>query len=146
MAKYAVAIAPTAIIDNASATATAIDCRGASYLEVVVQLGATDIAMTALKLQGCDTSGGTYADVTGATFDGGTDSDGTTLVLPSASDDNQVAVFQVNLLGRKAFHKVVATFGDGTAGGFISATARLSDLSSVPDVSTTLANGGVCRV
>lgn len=144
--KYAVAIAPAAIVDNATATATAIDCKDARYAEIVLQLGATDIAMTALKLQECDTSGGTYADVAGATFSGGLDIDGTALALPSATDDNQTAVFQVNLDNRKRYLKVVATFGDGTAGGYIAGVARLSELRSTPETSTAAADGGVCRV
>lgn len=145
MGKYAVAIAPAAILDNASATATAIDCAGAAYAEIVLQLGATDIAVTALKVQESDDDS-SYSDVTGATFDGGLDVDGTALALPSATDDNQTCVFQINMVGRKRYLKVVATFGDGTAGGYIAGVARLSDLAYVPDTSTGLADGGVCRV
>lgn len=145
-AKYVAAISPAAIIDNASATTTAIDCKGARYAEFICVQGATDIAMTALKLTECETSGGSYTDVPGATFSGGLDTDGTALALPSATDDNQIAVFQVSLDKRMRFFKVVATFGDGTVGGFVSAVARLSKLGKVPDVSTDLANGGVCRI
>lgn len=145
-AKFLAAISPAALLDNASATTTAIDCKGARYVEVICVQGATDIAMTALKLQECETSGGTYADITGATFSSGLDTDGTTLALPSATDDNQIAVFQVNMDKRMRFIKAVATFGDGTVGGYITAVARLTRLSNVPDVSTDLANGGVCRV
>lgn len=145
-AKYVAAVSPAAIIDNASATATAIDCKGARYAEIIVVQGTTDIAITALKLQECETSGGSYTDITGATFSAGLDTDGTALALPSATDDNQIAVFQVNLDKRMRFIKVVATFGDGSVGGFIAAVARLSELSKVPDVSTDLANGGVLRV
>lgn len=144
--KYVKAIPPAAILDDASATASVIDCGGASYAEVVVALGATDIAMTALKLQECDTSGGTYTDVTGADWDGGTDTDGGTLVLPSATDDNQLCVFQVDMVGKKRYLKLVATYDDGTAGGFVCAIARLSRLAKVPSVTTDLADGGVCRV
>ena len=57
-ARFATAIAPAAIVDNANATSTPIDCAGAAYIEVPVQLGATDIAITALRLQESDTSGG----------------------------------------------------------------------------------------
>lgn len=144
--KYVVAIAPQAILDNASATATAVDCKGFSYLEIPVQIGATDIAVTALKLQECDTSGGSYADITGATFSAGTNVDGVALALPSATDDNQVHAFQVNLVGRLAFIKVVCTFGDGSVGGFVSATARLSQANFLSSVSTDKAAGGICRV
>lgn len=145
-AKYVVAVAPAAIIDNTSATVATIDCVDATYAEVILQLGATDIALTALKITECDTSGGTYTDVTGATFNGGVDTDGNTLALPSATDDNQTCVFQLDLIGRKRYLRVVATFGDGSTGGFIAGIARLSGLGYVPSVDTSLANGGVCRV
>ena len=48
---------PAAIVDNASYTTGSIDTQGYEYLEVFVFLGATDIAMTALKLQESDTDG-----------------------------------------------------------------------------------------
>jgi hypothetical protein len=145
-ATYAVAIPPAAIIDNASATATAVDTQGAQYLEVIVQLGATDIALTALKLQSSTTSGGSYADITGADFDGGTDSKGGTLALPSATDDNQTCVFRLPTSKANRFIKVVATFGDGTAGGFIAGVARLSDVGALPGTDAGISDGGVCVV
>jgi len=145
-ATYQTAIAPAAIIDDASATAAEIDTIGANYAEVVITLGATDIAMTALKLQHGDTSGGSFVDIIGATFDGGINTEGTALALPSATDDGQVCVFQVNLDTTKRFLKVVATFGNGTAGGFVSGIARLSAVDLVPTADTSIATGGVCRV
>lgn len=145
-AKYVSAINPAAILDDTSATATVIDARDAAYVEIVLQLGATDIALAALKVQECDTSGGSYTDISGATFDGGADTDGGTLALPSATDDGQTCVFQINMIGRKPFLKVVATFGNGSTGGFIAGVARLSQLGLVPSVDTTFASGGVCRV
>ena len=144
--KYVVAIAPAAIVDDATATATEIDTDGAHYLEVVIQLGATDIAATACKLQHSDTSGSGFADVTGATFDGGTDVDGGTLALPSATDDNQTLAFQVNLDGLKRYFQVVFTNGNGTSGGYVAAVARLSCQSFVEYESTSIADGGVCRI
>lgn len=145
-AKYVVAIAPAAILDNTSATAAEIDCKGYSYCEIPIQLGATDIAITALKLTECDTTGGSFTDITGATFSAGTNVDGVALALPNATDDNQPHVFQVNLVGRLRFLKVVCTFGDGTVGGFVAATARLSNPNYLPPVSTDKAAGGICRV
>lgn len=144
--KYIAAIPPEAIKDNTSATNVAVDCRGFSYAEFPVQLGATDIAVTALKLTECDTSGGSYTDITGATFNGGTSADGVTLALPSATDDNQVHAFQVNMVGRKPFIKVVVTFGDGSVGGFVACTARLSRASFLSGTATDKAAGGICRV
>jgi hypothetical protein len=143
-ARYVVAIAPAAIIDNTSATVAVIDTAGANYAEIMVQLGATDIAMTAFRLEESDVSGSGYTTVPNANFATGRDSDGVLLALPSATDDNETMVFKGSLLGRRRYLRLVATFGDGTAGGFISAIARLSGLAVVPDVTTDLANGRVC--
>ncbi|OYP38899.1 hypothetical protein [Rhodopirellula sp. MGV] len=145
-ATYAVAIAPGPALDNATATAVPVDTIGARYCEISVQLGATDIAMTALKVQECDTVDGTYTDIPGADFDGGTDIDGETLELPSATDDNQTCVFQINLDNRLRFLKVIATAGNGSVGTFIMAVARLSELRSVPETSEETADGGVRRI
>jgi hypothetical protein len=49
-AKYVQAIPPAAIIDDSSATASEIDASGYDYLTIVLNLGATDIALTALKV------------------------------------------------------------------------------------------------
>jgi hypothetical protein len=145
-AKYVPAIAPAAILDNTSATATVVDTRGYDYCTIICQLGATDIAVTALKVQSSTTSGGTYADITGATFNGGSSVLGATLALPSATDDNQTCVFQIDMRGKDPFLKVVATFGDGTVGGFIAASAVLTRATVSPSTSATLADGDVCRV
>jgi len=145
-AKYVRAVSPTAIINSASAVASVIDARDYDYCTIVVQLGATDIALTALKIETCATSGGAYADLTGATFSGGTSPDGTTLALPSATDDNQVCVFQIDMRGKQPFLKVVATFGTGSAGGFIAAVAILTKGHLSPSTSATMADGDVCRV
>lgn len=144
--KFVSAIKPAAIIDNASATADVIDCRGFDFLTVVVQLGATDIAMTALKLETSSASGGSYADLTGATFAGGSGLGGATLALPSATDDGQTCVFQVDMRGKNPFVKVVATFGDGSTGGFVAAVAVLSRGKFPPITSATMADGDVCIV
>ncbi len=144
--KHVQAIPPAAILDNTSATATEIDATGAGYVSIVLNLGATDIAVTALKVQESATSGGSFSDITGATFDGGTDTGGGTLVLPSATDDNQVCVFQIDMKGRESYLKVVATFGDGTAGGFIAGTAIISRVDGPLLSDTDYADGGVCRV
>lgn len=144
--KYVRAISPAALLDNASATATAIDTRGYDYCTIICQLGATDIAWAALKVQSSTTSGGSYSDVTGATFNGGTGVGGATLALPSATDDDQVCVFQIDMRGKEPFLKVVATCGDGTVGGYIAATAVLSKAKLAPSTSVTMADGDVCRV
>ena len=144
--KFVSAVKPAAILDNTSATADVIDCRGFDFLTVVVQLGATDIAMTALKLQNSSASGGTYADISGATFAGGSGLGGATLALPSATDDGQTCVFQLDMRGKDPFVKLVATFGDGSTGGFVAAVAILSRAKFPPITSATTADGDVCLV
>ena len=49
--KFVEVVEPNAILDEASATANVIDTKGYDYVVVNVYLGATDIALTALKLQ-----------------------------------------------------------------------------------------------
>jgi hypothetical protein len=66
--------------------------------------------------------------------------------VPSATDDDQVCVFQVNLLGRKRYWDIVATAGDGAAGMYISAVAILSKNHAPTLTDVTYADGGVCRV
>jgi hypothetical protein len=145
-AKYVTAIKPAAIIDNASATADVIDTRGWEYATIIVQLGVTDIALTALKVQNSATSGGSYVDITGATFAGGAGMGGATLALPSATDDGQTCVFQIDMRNKDPFLKIVATFGDGSNGGFIAAVCVLSRGKIGPVLSTEAADGDVCRV
>jgi len=144
--KFVRAISPAALLDNATATASVIDTRGYDYCTIICQLGATDIAWAALKVQSSTTSGGSYTDVTNATFNGGSGVGGATLALPSATDDDQVCVFQIDMRGKEPFLKVVATCGDGTVGGYIAATAVLSKAKLAPSTSVTMADGDVCRV
>ena len=117
--KVVPAVYPGAIVDNASWTGVAIDTLEFDEALVVVQLGAIDIKMVALKLTECDTSGGVYTDITGLDFSSPD-------VLPTASDDNGLFGFFVDLRGRKRYLKIVATGGDGAAGTYLAATVLLS--------------------
>ena len=131
-AKFQQVIAPVAIVDNASWTTVEIDTLDYDYLTVVVNIGATDIAMAALKLQSSDTTGTGFADVTGLDCDGDSDIDGGTAALPSATDDGSLVVFQADLRGQKRFFDLVATAGDGAAGTFASAVAILTKGAVAP--------------
>ncbi len=132
-AKFAQVIAPVAIVDDASWTTDAIDTLDYDYCTIIFNLGATDIAMAALKVQESDASGSGYADISGATADGGTNFDGTTAALPSATDDGNVIVFQVDLKGRKRYLDLVATAGNGSTGTFGSAVAILTKGAVAPE-------------
>ena len=137
-------IPPAVIRDNASFTSVELDTKGFNYLTVAVSLGATDIAMAALKLQSGDTSG-TLTDVTGLNFSGGTDIAGNATSLPSATDDNEVFVFQVDLRGKKRYWNIVATAGDGSTGTYLSAVAVLSRDALNDGTVAGIANGSVIR-
>lgn len=126
----AVACIPPAVIkDNASFAAVEIDTKGYDWLTVIISLGATDIAMAALKLQESETSGGGggYTDIDG--YDLATDNDafGSPAALPSADDDNKLVIMDVDLrAGRMRYVNLLATAGDGALGTYLSAVGILS--------------------
>jgi len=122
-------IYPGAIVDDASWTCQEVDTFGFNFCKFVFQLGATDIAMVALKLQESDTSGSGFTDVTGTNFA----TDGT---LPSATNDNKLFAICVNLTGRKRYLKPVATGGNGSTGTYLSAFAVLSGAHQSPNSAT----------
>ena len=144
--KYINVIPPDAIVDNASWTTTEIDTKDFDYCTVVVNLGATDIAAAALKMQESDTSGSGFADITGTVFGTATTTDAATSVLPTATDDNDIFVFEIDLRGRMRYLDLVATAGDGTAGTFASAIAILSRAKDAPITGAERGANQVLRV
>ena len=132
-------IPPVAIVDNASWTTTEIDTKGYDACAIYINLGASDIAMTALKVQESDTSGSGMADITGLVYGTSTlptADGGATSALPSATDDGTVFAFFISLQGRKRYLDVVATAGDGAAGTFASGIAVLYKAEQVPTTAT----------
>lgn len=127
MSSKIVAIAHAeAIVDNASVTTTAVDTRGWNFAKIYVRLGTTDIALTALKVQSSDASGSGFADLDSLDMDGDTDIDGSAASLPAATDDDKYYIFLIDLRGKKRYLDLVATVGDGSAGGWLSAWCELS--------------------
>jgi hypothetical protein len=124
--KFVQAIAPGAIVDNAAFTGTVIDTLGFNYLTLVIMFGAMDIAMAALKVTECDTSGGSYTDIPGADFSV------SPATLPSATDDNHLFGVHINLQTRKRYIKIAATGGDGAAGTYATGIGVLSKGETVP--------------
>jgi len=129
--KYVTVYAPAAIVDNASLTTNVIDTKGYDYCTIIVQLGATDIGITALKVQEDDTtSSGTAltsgADVTGLVWGTSANHVGTTSTLPSGTNDDTIFVFEVDCRARKRYLDVTFTMGDGSTGGFATIIAVLS--------------------
>jgi len=128
--KYVNAIPPAAALDNTSATTNSVKVAGFAKAAFIIALGATDIAVTALKVQESDDDS-SYSDVTGAIFGTSTNSAGSTSSLPTATSDNNLYAIFVNLQGRKKYLKLVATFGDGSVGGYIQATCILGGGSTL---------------
>lgn len=140
--------APSAIKDNTSLTTNVVDTLGYRFVEIYVMLGATDIALTALKVQEADaktdattlTSG---ADITGTVFGTDANDTGSTSTLPSATDDNKVYKFEIDMKGRKRYLKPTVTFGDGAAGGYGVAFAILKQGENIRG---TAADKGIAQL
>lgn len=128
--KWVGVLPPAAIVDNASFTTNVIDTKGFDYCVIAVYLGATDIALTALKVQEAEaTSSSTAltsgADVTGLVWGTSNNHVGVASTLPSATDDNKVYLFEIDCRNRMRYLDVTITIGDGAAGGFVTALAVL---------------------
>jgi len=124
--KYVAITPPAAIVDAASYTTTSVDTKGFKKCRIVAFIGATDIAMTALKVQESDDNS-SFADITGATF----------TTLPSATNDNTFWAIDINMDGsRKRYLDLVATAGDGAAGTYLAAWAELSGAEEMPNSSS----------
>lgn len=145
--KFVSVTPPGAIHDNASLTTATVDTSGYAYARFFLYLGATDIAMTALKVQESDDSGMSgAADVTGLVYGTSSDIAGSTSALPSATDDNKCFVFEIDLKGRKRYLDLVATCGDGAAGTYAAAWCLLSRAADGPVTKTERGYGNILRV
>lgn len=141
-------VIPAAAVNNGSAVCQVIDCRGFDYLEVAILLGATDIALTALKLQESDATASATAltggaDIPGTVFGTDPNDTGSTSTLPAATDDNKVFKFEIDLRGRKRYILPVVAVGAGTTGAFVAGLAELSRGQQVP---TSAADKGAAQL
>lgn len=117
---------PAAIVDNAAFPTASIDTKGFRAACIIVQLGALDIAVAAMKLRESDDDS-TYTDVSGADFSV------SPLTLPSATADNNLYGIFVDLRGRKRYLDLSLTGGDGTTGSYASVLAILDRAEETPD-------------
>jgi len=130
--KYVKCIGSEGQVDNSAITSTVVDCAGFDHATFIIDVGTTDVAMTALKVQEADaktsatalTSG---ADVTGLVWGTSTDPDsGSTSSLPSDTADNTLYAAHVDLKTRKRYLQIQATAGNGTTGTAVNAYCILS--------------------
>ena len=141
-----VSITPPAAInssDNTAFTTAEIDTRGWDYLQVIVQLGATDAAIGSLAVTESDTSGSNHTNVTGLVWGTSTNIAGSTSTLPSSTNDNGFFVFEIDLRGRKRYIDLTVTTSDVTTGTFLYACGLLSRSKDAP---TTAAERGCVEI
>lgn len=94
-------------------TGLACDTDGYNYAMVVLKTeGAPANAWTSLSITECDTSGGSYTDITtpNTTVASGSTGNGR---LPQVADDKVAFVWHIPLQGRKRYLKVAANTGAG---------------------------------
>jgi hypothetical protein len=140
-------VEPVAIVDNTSWTSQEVDTNGFDYASIVFHLGATDIAMVAMKVRETDTSGTGQADISGADFATATnlDIDGSAAALPTADDDNKFWRVDLDLRKRKRYLDVVMTAGDGTTGTYAVAICILGRAGQGPNTSAECGCAQVLR-
>ena len=118
---------PAAIVNNAAVTTAEINTiqNGVKYdyVEIYFRLGATDTALTTLKVQESDTTGSGFTDIPGASI----------APLPLATDDNKTYGFFIDMRGRKSILDLSVVIGNGAAGAFTTAVAILSRAKESPD-------------
>lgn len=120
------------VLDNATATSYVIDTAGVDYVNIDVVIGATDVALTALKVQESDvatnsTTLDTGADVTGLVYGASG-----AAALPTDTDDNKIFSFEINTQGRKRYLQLIAVAGNGTTGVAIAAHYNANKVANQP--------------
>jgi hypothetical protein len=129
-------IAPQAIVDAGSWTCYAVDTNGCKAVHCLIHLGASDIAMAALKVQESDALSSATALNTGTDIALG-DFSVSPATLPSATADNTFLLVSIPVTGaRKRYFNLVATAGDGSNGTFITACWIKESLDEAPNTAT----------
>jgi hypothetical protein len=114
-------------LNNASGTSLEVDTKGWNSVRFVLSVGATTGAISVFKVQGSATSGGSFADVTGASLS----------TLPGAADDGKRYSIRLNLRDASIprYLKVVLT-EDNTGTGVYGVDAILGDPAISPNSAT----------
>lgn len=117
-----VPVASPQLKDNGAAAVTYADCEGWNHATLLIAAGAIDTTLDA-KLQECDTSGGSYADISGAA-----------ITQVAADGDDTLMAIEIDLTAgvRKRFLQPVITAGDGAVGCHLAAFIILTRGSASP--------------
>jgi hypothetical protein len=123
--KIVTLLAPGVIVNTAAFAPLVLDTLGFDYVDIYVQLGFTDIALTVLKLMESDVEA-SATTLTSGTLVPGTDYSVSPQTLPASGSDALIA-FHVNCTGaRKRYLLPAITIGTGSTGGYVVAWAVLS--------------------
>lgn len=121
-AKYALSIVPQSI-NGTDTLGTAVDTLGFHYAQCIFHSGDTGAAVyDNLAVQTCETSGGTYADVTGAVF-----------TAPASNEDNKFYVAYIDLRKGVANRFLKWRADPGAAASLLAAFIILYRGDNVPD-------------
>lgn len=136
--KTVIAVAPTALVKNASVTSATIDTLGFNEAEFCVVYGTTDVATTVLKVEESDAANMSGAtDVTGLIWGTSINPDtGTTATLPTSSDGSKLWKAFLALNGRKRYLRVVVTLANGTNGAYVAGICNLTKGNDTPTSAT----------
>lgn len=135
--KWVKCSSPAAIVNNAAVLQDTIDTKGFDEALFIVQLGATDIALSVCKLAESDASNmGSATDVPNA------DLSVSPATLPSATADDTAIGIHVKLGGpRKRYMRLSVTVGNGSTGAFTACYVLLSKGEVFPGASTPTDRG-----
>lgn len=135
---------PAAIVNSAAFVTATLDTYLFDEVEIFVAFGAMDTAATVLKVQESDDPGMAGAvDVVGTRMGTDANDGGGTSALPTATSDNTVIKFEIDMRGRKRYLDVSLTGGSGVAGSFAVVWAMLGRGEQSP---TTAAQKGCAQV
>lgn len=130
-----VIVPSSAYVDTGAFTTVEVDSLGFDYAQFYIYLGATDIKVTAMHIGHSATSGSTGAIIAGTNFAstaGIKAIDGSTLVLPSATEDDNVYRIDVDLKGKERYLDLFLTAGNGTTGTQAGCLCLLSRAGQAP--------------
>lgn len=118
------AINPVVLAKSTTATAIAVNSvvANTAYTQArfIITIGVTTAVFSTFKLTECDTSGGSYTDVSGASFGATT---------PTAGD---VYIIDVNMVGRMQYFKL-SVIGDATGTAGLSAVCVFGEAGQAPN-------------
>jgi hypothetical protein len=123
--KFVEVIQPASIAQNTE-TDVEIDTLGYDFCNVYILCGAMGAALDICKLADGDTSGGTFTDIAAATLgDSACVNLAGTAVALSATDDNDVICFQVDMSARGRYLKLLTSTANSSGASVFGAVAIL---------------------